>query len=31
VFTDIDQRRDSRLSDLGTLDEDRVLPPVSRR
>ena len=31
VFTDIDQRRDSRLSNLGSLDEGDVLPPVSRR
>ena len=31
AFTDIDQRRDSRLSDLGTLDQNDRLPTVSRR
>jgi pilus assembly protein FimV len=31
AFTDIDQRRDSRLSDLGSLDEGDALPTVSRR
>ena len=31
AFTDIDQRRDSRLSDLGPLDENDRLPTVSRR
>lgn len=31
AFTDIDQRHDSRLSDLGSLDSDDRLPTVSRR
>ena len=31
AFTDIDQRRDSRLSDLGSFDPDDRLPTVSRR
>ena len=31
AFTDIDQRRDSRLFDLGSLDPDDRLPTVSRR
>jgi hypothetical protein len=31
AFTDIDQRRDSRLSGLGALDEDDRLPTTSRR
>ncbi|MBC7728222.1 MAG: hypothetical protein H7242_11545 [Microbacteriaceae bacterium] len=31
AFTDIDQRRDSRLSDLGSQDEGDMMPIVSRR
>lgn len=31
AFTDIDHRRDSRLSDLDGLDEHTALPPTSRR
>ncbi len=31
AFTDIDQRHDSRLSDLGSLDPDDRLPTASRR